>query len=85
MVVFCWRSGLIGFGRRTPRGALELAKADGRRLRSLVTACARHARDSDALLVPGIPEANGDVAALRAARTFRDAILKRLAHLRAAP
>lgn len=79
MIAYCWRNGAIGFGRRLPPGALEILRADGRRrFRRIVSALARHAYDGVTLLVPGVPEATSDVAALDACHAFRDRILKSL-------
>ena len=79
MVVYCWRTGVIGLDRRAPKGALGLVKAPGRALRRAVEVCARHGYRDGVLLVPGLPEASDDVAAMEAAKSFRDQIRKRLA------
>lgn len=78
-VVYCSRDGVIGIGRRTPRGRLTLATGPGRALRSVVEVVARHAYDGSTLLVPGIPEAASDMEALEAARSFRGQVVRRLA------
>lgn len=78
-VVFCWRTGVIGFSRRVPKGALPLVSGPLRRLRNITLAIARHAHDGKTLLVPGVPEADTNLAALQAARRFKDELRKRLA------
>ncbi|MCF4125015.1 host nuclease inhibitor protein [Methylobacterium sp. SyP6R] len=78
-VVYCSRGGVIGIGRRAPRGTLALISGPGRPLRSIVEVVARHAYTGGDLLVPGIPEATSDVEALEAAGSFRDQVARRLA------
>ncbi|MGF3028007.1 hypothetical protein ACQVP2_35100 [Methylobacterium aquaticum] len=78
-VVYCSRDGVIGIGRRAPRGTLSLVSAPGRRLRRIVEVVARHAYDGTTLLVPGIPEAATDLQALEAARSFEAQVTRRLA------
>ena len=78
-VVYCSRDGVIGIGRRAPRGSLPLVSARGRNLRRIVEVVARHAYDGRTLLVPGIPEATSDVEALEAARSFQGQVTRRLA------
>jgi hypothetical protein len=71
MRAFCYASGLIGFGRRLPPGALPIARGAARALRAHITAHARHAYPpSVSLLVPGVPEANDQQAALAALDVF---------------
>lgn len=68
---YCWASGVIEFGLSVPAGAIVFAQGhDERKLRNLVCARARHAYDGVTLLVPGIPEAENDDAALAALRGF---------------
>ena len=78
-VVYCSRDGVIGIGRRAPHGSLPLVSARGRNLRRIVEVVARHAYDGVTLLVPGIPEAASDLAALEAARSFQKQVARRLA------
>lgn len=78
MRLYCWRNGIIGLGRYTPAGAMEILAVSDRRLRRIVSAAARHAKEDETLLVPGIPEAESDVEAMKAVRAFRNAVLKRL-------
>ncbi len=78
MRAYCWRTGLIEFGRRTPSDALPIATGPGKRLRGAISVAARHAYEPSKLLVPGIPEANSDAEALAAAKTFQGIIRKRI-------
>lgn len=80
--LWCWRDGRVEFGqRRTPQGAIRLATfrtnfsafvAD-----KIVSALARHAHDGHTLLVPGVPEAANDDAALDALCDWRQRLAKR--------
>ena len=63
---FCFASGEIAFGPRVPKGALAIAKGREDVLRDLICAAARHAYDNVTLLVPGIPEAPNQIAAVDA-------------------
>lgn len=69
-VIYCYRSGHIEVGSREPDGSIALVRGPAAKLRDAVCACARHARRSDALFVPGVPEAPTDRAALDAAATW---------------
>ena len=62
MYALCAASGEITFAQRIPADLhlLPLAHGPGRKLRAQVCAVARHAYDGETLLVPGIPEADGD-------------------------
>lgn len=68
---FCWRGGVIEFGHRIPDGALPVDHGTERSVRRRVEPLARHAYDGKTLLVPGIPEAEDDDAALAAYERFR--------------
>lgn len=74
----CYRGGQIGLGVREPKGAITFASGSARKLRAIVSAVARHAYDGKTLLVPGIPEAENDDAALAALERFQGEIRKRL-------
>lgn len=69
-VAYCRRTGKIEIGRACPAGALPLARGGAVALRRAVEAKSRHAYDGKTLLVPGIPEAETDIAAMAAARQF---------------
>jgi hypothetical protein len=76
---YCYASGLIGFGTKIPKGALVIARGPEQPLREFIEVNARHGyrtklvngrpskiRGSDTLLVPGLPEAENQHAALDA-------------------
>jgi hypothetical protein len=76
---YCYASGLIGFDKRIPKGALVIARGPEKELREFIEVKARHGyktrnvngrptkiRGSDMLLVPGVPEADNQHAALTA-------------------
>ncbi len=69
---FCGRDGVIEFGRQVPEGLLPIMRGRSREVRAIVEVCARHAYDGRTLLVPGLPEAENDEAALDALMRFRD-------------
>ena len=71
MRAFCWASGLIGFGRSTPKGALPIAHSRSKNLlHDLIEVQARHGWKNGVLLVPGVPEAPSQVAGLQALERF---------------
>jgi hypothetical protein len=70
MRAFCFRNGVIGFARRTPEGAIPIAKGSPKRLRRIIGTAARHGYEPGVLLVPGIPEAASEDEALKALRFF---------------
>lgn len=64
---FCWRSGEIEFTRGPiPEGAIQITnkKLSDAEFRMRVTTRSRRAYRGDTLLVPGIPEAEDEFAAL---------------------
>ena len=65
MRAFCWASGQIEFAARVPEGALPIARGPARALRDFIDGVARHAYDGETLLVPGIPESQGDQSRAR--------------------
>lgn len=70
MRAYCWASGLIGFSRYLPKGALPIAHSrSSKTLQHLIEANARHGW-SGQLLVPGVPEAPNQVEALEALERF---------------
>jgi hypothetical protein len=73
---YCWRSGEIGIGRSIPEGMLPLARGPAKVLRGALQARARIAYDNVTLLVPGIPEAPDEAAALAAAQRFSTFLTK---------
>lgn len=68
---YCWRGGVIEFGPRIPNGALPIDRGTERSVRGRVEPLARRAYQVGVLLVPGIPEAENDVAALEAYERFK--------------
>lgn len=73
---YCYRSGQIKVGPRCPEGALPLAYGPESRLRKAVSVRARHAYDGKTKLVPGVPEADNEDAAIEAARQFSGWLVK---------
>ncbi len=78
MIAYAWRSGEIGLGRRAPHGTISFAQGPGCKLRRLVEARSRRAYDNKTLLVPGVPEADTDTAALEALKAFGEWIKRGL-------
>lgn len=79
MKAFAGRDGVIEFGGFVPDGRLAIASsADADKLRSTIEGCCRHAYDGVTLLVPGIPEAENDDAALDALLAFNRGVHERL-------
>lgn len=70
MIAYCYASGQIEFGRTVPEGAIEIMRGPARKVRKLIEARARHAYDGKTLLVPGVPEAPNEDAALAALIAF---------------
>lgn len=71
---YCHRSGHIGFSEGLagiPDGTIIFAKGEGEEFQAQVSARARHARDCDALLVPGCPEAEDEAEAFKAFQSWR--------------
>ncbi|HGE8287394.1 TPA: host nuclease inhibitor protein [Serratia marcescens] len=71
---YAWASGLIEFGTEYPAGALPIYAGEDAPLRDAVTIHARHARTSESLFVPGIPEAANQHEALDVLIDFSDRI-----------
>lgn len=78
MIAYCWANGVIGFGRATPDGAIEMARGSVKPLRRLMNATSRLTHDNQTLLVPGVPEAPDQNAAA-------DALLLHLRWLKRRP
>lgn len=76
--VVCRRSGEVFISRYAPKDTLKIMKGDGRRIRWVLIACARHAYDGRTLLVPGVPEAATDLEAMKAVKAFEQFLLKSL-------
>lgn len=69
--IICWRSGEAEIVSRAPVGSATLMTGPRSRLEKLLSVHARHAYDGKTLLVPGLPEAGDDDAAVRAVRLFQ--------------
>lgn len=80
---YCYPSGLIEFGVSVPKGAIVIARGPKKELREFIDARARHGYrtrviggrrqkvpGTEHLLVPGIPEADNQHAALNALYTW---------------
>lgn len=80
-VAYCYRSGLIKVGRRCPDGALPLAYGSEYQLRKAVFTRARHGYERGVYLVPGIPEAADEDAAIEAVKQFSGRLAKHNGHL----
>ncbi len=69
------RAGVIRFAKRRPKSALPICRRHSlATLRSTVSAVARLAYGNETLLVPGVPEAKSDGAALAAVAAFAKAV-----------
>lgn len=66
MKAYAWSNGRIDFGQRVPKGALVVCIGKAKKVRHVITATARLAYDGVTLLVPGVPEAENEDAALDA-------------------
>jgi len=77
--IVCYRSGEALVVRRVPKGAMKVVSGHGKRLKRVLLAEARHGYDGETLLVPGVPEAETDLQALFAVKTFEQRLLKALA------
>jgi len=75
---YAWRSGRIEVGPRVPEGALPIVRGRAVTVMNAMQAMARHAYDGKTLLVPGIPEAASDDAAVDALIGFRDWVAGKL-------
>lgn len=83
-LAYCYASGHIGFtSGQCPDGALPIARGPDKKLRDLIDARARHGYETrrvdgrlqkipgtDCLLVPGVPEAPDQMAAVDALQAF---------------
>lgn len=74
---YCWRGGIIEFGPRIPDGALPVDRGTEGSVRRRVEPLARRAYNGRDLLVPGIPEAQSDAAALEAYQRFKSLMDRR--------
>lgn len=77
--IVCYRSGETFVSRRVPKGTMKVVTGHGRRLKRILSVCARHAYDGKTLLVPGLPEAGNDLQAIAAVKGFEQMLRERLA------
>ncbi len=78
MLAWCWKSGLIEFGEVAPNdeadgsGCIVFASGPDAFLKGRVSVLARHGQGANAgkLLIPGVPEAEGKMAAVDALRAW---------------
>lgn len=80
MHALVYRDGSISFSRKRPDmiETLLIATAPKAILHRAVSACARHAYDGKTLLVPGVPEADDETAAVDAVQKFKLQVRRRL-------
>lgn len=78
LMLYCWRSGEIEIGTHLPKGAIQLASGELRELERAVSATARLAYDGNTWLVPGVPEAESDDAALDATVAYHSHLTRTL-------
>jgi len=64
LFAYCGRSGQIQFDHKVPDGFFELARGQGNVVRKVIEETAQLAGDNKTLLVPGMPEAEDDYAAV---------------------
>lgn len=83
-VICCWRPGEVEVRQRLVEGSLTLARGPRARLEQALLALARHAYDGRTLLVPGLPEASDDDAALEAVLVFERRLRDRLERAKSA-
>ncbi|WP_309771355.1 hypothetical protein [Agrobacterium larrymoorei] len=77
--IVCYRSGEVFVARRAPKGSMKIVAGHGRRLRRILTACARHSHDGKSMLVPGLIEAQNDKQAIEAVKQFEVTLRQHLA------
>lgn len=77
-VAWCWASGLVEIGDKPPPAAIVFAEGPKYALESVISVAARHGKGASdgKLLVPGIPEAEDQRAALNALDAWLDWNLK---------
>ncbi len=78
MKAFVWRSGQVKVGDVVPDGAIEIAEGDDYALRTAIMAVSTRAYDERSYMVPGIPEAEDDDAAMEALLAFQAEVVGRL-------
>ncbi len=77
--LICDRRGVLEIvDRPLPAGRLLIGSGPHRLLHDIMVAISRHGYEKDVYLVPGVPEAADDDAALEAAMAFRDRVSNQL-------
>jgi hypothetical protein len=71
-VIVCWRCGTVRVEKARIDGGIVLIKGPRKELERRLEVLARHAYDGQTLLVPGVPEADDDEAALDAVFAFQE-------------
>lgn len=69
-LAYCYASGQIAFGEKCPSGGLPIVRGPDKKVRDFICGVSRHAYDGETLLVPGIPEAENQMAAVDALQRF---------------
>lgn len=77
MKAYCFVDGAVGFARDIPVGALPIASGPKKVLENEMIVLCRLAYDGETLLVPGVPEANDQIAGVDALLRFKDRLRKR--------
>lgn len=81
MIAYAYASGLIEFGSRVPVGALPIITGPAKHVRQIISATSRHSRDSEEMLVPGVPEAKDQIAGVDALIRYTNWVEGKLAAL----
>lgn len=70
---YCWANGVIEFtDGKPPRDSIWICSGPSRQVRALMAVVARHGHKKGDLLVPGVPEAADEDAAVNALEAFID-------------
>jgi hypothetical protein len=73
---YCYRSGHIGIWRDVPKGAVPIAYGPRQLLKQAIGGFGRLSYDGRTYMVPGVPEADDDDAAVEAVKRFCAWMLK---------
>lgn len=76
-IAYCWATGVIGFAATEPEGAITIASGPDKQVRELIAGTCRLAHDNKTWLVPGVPEAADQTAAVDALIAYRNWIRTR--------
>lgn len=69
---YCGVDGVIFFADEVPQGFIEIVRGDPKQVRATLAVVARHGYTPGVLLVPGVPEAEGEKEALLALHRWLD-------------